>query len=136
MFNEEAISKGITLTRKPSDIEVDVEVIPLMRILNNLVSNSVKHTITGEVAIHSSQKGGAVVIEVADTGPGMSSEEIERFATLYEKGEASSGSGLGLPICFDLAERLGMELSIISEKGKGSRFLLTLPTTGTDAETV
>ncbi len=135
MFHEEAVSKGISLNHQPSDLEIEIEVIPLMRILNNLVSNSVKHTISGQVQIRSLKENESVIIEVADTGPGMSGDEIEKFSTLYEKGEASEGSGLGLPICFDLAERLGMELSIRSEKGKGSQFRLTLPSDVSKGET-
>ena len=135
MFNEEAVSKGIALVRHPGEIEVEVEVIPLMRILNNLVSNSVKHTISGEVQIRSLEENGHVIIEVCDTGPGMSQEEINRYATLYEKGDKSKGSGLGLPICFDLAERLGMALTIRSKKGKGSTFRLTMPTVKEEGET-
>jgi signal transduction histidine kinase len=127
MFGEEAISKGIRLESETSGLAISTEIVPFMRIVSNLVSNSVKHTLTGKVNLNAQTDDSHIFVDVTDTGPGMTAEEIERFSALHEKGEASDGNGLGLPICFELAERLGMELTITSQKGEGTIFRITIP---------
>lgn len=127
MFNEEAISKGISLRHRPSNIEVSTQIIPLMRIINNLVSNSIKHTETGSILITGRRVGSIPCFDIYDTGNGMSMAEISQYKQIYKKGENSAGTGLGLPICFELANQLGLELEITSVKGKGSRFRLKFP---------
>jgi two-component system phosphate regulon sensor histidine kinase PhoR len=106
----------------------------LRRILENLVDNAVKYTPEGgrvEVTT-SSGPDGAARIEVADDGPGIAAEHLARiFERFYRVDKARSrelgGTGLGLSIVKHLAEGMGGSVSVQSEPGKGSRFLVSLP---------
>ena len=105
----------------------------LKQILINLLGNAVKFTPEkGRVRIASSSSASSAVIEVVDTGIGMSPEEIE--TALRPFGQVDSGfnrrhegTGLGLPIAFALARMHGGALIIASEKGAGTRITVTLP---------
>ncbi|MGE3247887.1 MAG: sensor histidine kinase, partial [Beijerinckiaceae bacterium] len=132
IYREEAISKQIELRVVSSTLEVHANAIALMRIAGNLVSNAVKHTERGKVLIGvrrggrdpngSDPRSNRPRIIVADTGKGMSTEDLARFKTAWEKGENSKGDGLGLAICFELAEEHGLTLDARSVPGKGTWF--------------
>jgi len=126
MFSEEAASKGLRLKTSASSAMVAVAPIVLMRIVGNLVSNAVKFTRTGTVLIGVRRRNGLAVLQVMDTGPGMTDAEIRAFSKSYQKGETSTGEGLGLAICFELARENGMSLEVRSEPGKGTTFTLEI----------
>ncbi|MBA4159880.1 MAG: histidine kinase, partial [Gemmatimonadetes bacterium] len=65
--------------------------------------------------------------QVADTGPGIAPENLERIFQEFEQVAGSEGTGLGLPISRKLARLLGGELVVESEIGEGSTFVLRLP---------
>ncbi|MEP3280316.1 MAG: ATP-binding protein [Stappiaceae bacterium] len=127
MFAQEAISKGIELRVVHSSLEVRSPPLILMRILSNLVSNAVKYTETGSVLLGARRTQHHVHLQVHDTGIGLSATQIDEFMQPYKKGEQSQGEGLGLAICFDVAKKNGLELSIASEQGCGTRFDLKVP---------
>lgn len=126
MFNEEAVSKGLKLRYVDSSVEVRIPPIILMRIISNLVSNAVKYTDKGAV-LFGVRRAAAPRICVLDTGSGLTSNEIVQFRQAYVKGETSDGHGLGLSVCYELAEKNGLLLDVHSWKGKGTAFALTLP---------
>jgi len=128
MFTEEAVSKQIRLRIVNSSVQTRVDTLALMRIVSNLTSNAVKYTDRGTVLVGVRRRPDGPVIQVWDTGRGMSHDEIRRFRTAYQKGKDSSGEGLGLAICAQLAARLGLSLDIRSEVDKGSVISLALPT--------
>lgn len=127
MFNEEAISKGLRLRRVPSSKTIAVPPLILMRIVSNLVSNAIKYTEKGSVLIGVRDRGKTIDLCVLDTGTGMDADEIEAFSHAYNKGETSTGNGLGLSVCYELSKDNGMDLTCHSEKGKGTSFTLTIP---------
>jgi two-component system phosphate regulon sensor histidine kinase PhoR len=108
----------------------------LRRILENLVDNAVKYTPAGgrvEVTTSAGPEGSAR-LEVADNGPGIAGEHLARiFERFYRVDKARSrelgGTGLGLSIVKHLAEGMGASVSVESEPGKGSRFIVSLPGT-------
>lgn len=104
----------------------------LRQILVNLMSNGVKFTDEGEVAVEVEALGERLEIRVRDTGRGISADDQKRIFQEFEQVKGSEGTGLGLPISFKLAELLGGELSVKSELGEGSTFSLVLPQ-GTDS---
>jgi signal transduction histidine kinase len=135
--------------RKNIDLEtrVDAELPPLhqdqgrvQQIVNNLLSNAIKFTPEGgRITISDGRdEAGFLVLQVADTGVGISPEEqgaiFEKFRqgrTAVPSGDAMtreySGSGLGLSIVKELCRLLGGEVSLQSELGKGSTFTVRLP---------
>lgn len=132
--------KGLSLTTKNSDGVPAVllgDANRLRQILLNLVSNAVKFTARGEVAIH---VDGAVLadkryemrITVADTGIGVSADAANKMFQPYTQADASTarkygGTGLGLSICRRLVDLMGGTIVLASEVDKGSTFTLTLP---------
>src|SRR5690606_5955558 len=109
----------------------------LRQILGNLVSNAVKYTERGEVAVRAEagRKEGApgpgdwVCVEIADTGPGIPKEEQQAIFREFIRlgGEDRRGAGLGLAISRRIARALGGDITVESEVGKGSTFALWLP---------
>ena len=104
-----------------------------VQILLNLLSNAVKFTPHGgRVAVHTTVTApGRVAIGVRDTGVGMTAQQV---ATVFEPyvqfdnrlSRESSGTGLGMPISRELARGMGGDLTIESEPGVGTEFVLTL----------
>jgi signal transduction histidine kinase/CheY-like chemotaxis protein len=102
------------------------------QILYNLVSNALKFTEVGrvEVAITGLEKG--LSIRVADTGIGMSSENLKKLFTKFEQADVSTtrrfgGTGLGLSICRELTRLMGGRISVESVVAEGSTFTVDLP---------
>ncbi|QDC10664.1 hypothetical protein FHY55_16120 [Oceanicola sp. D3] len=125
MFEGEAASKGVLLRVAESSAEVTVPPLALMRIVTNLVSNAIKYTTEGRVVV-GVRRGGGLRLVVADTGQGMSAAEVAQFSEAYAKGAASTGHGLGLSVCFELARANGLRLEVRSEPGRGTCFTLWL----------
>lgn len=102
--------------------------------VGNLVDNALKYTPTGgEVRLSFRETGAAGVFTVADTGIGISAEDLPRvFERFYRVDQARSqeieGTGLGLAIVKHLCENLGGRVWVESEPGIGSRFHIALPT--------
>ncbi len=104
----------------------------LGQVLANLMSNAIKFTSAGEVALHISEVGEStdglqVRFAVSDTGIGISSEAMTRLFHPFEQADNSmtrqfGGSGLGLVICQRLLHLMGGEISVMSTPGAGSTF--------------
>ncbi|MCU7916822.1 MAG: response regulator [Candidatus Thiodiazotropha sp. (ex Epidulcina cf. delphinae)] len=116
--------------------QVTGDQVRIRQVLMNLVSNAVKYTDSGYVALAirltASRDGTAVInFEVSDTGKGISQEMqtviFDRF-TRFDDSDASGieGTGLGMAITKDLVELMGGTLSVESALGKGSRFCFDL----------
>lgn len=127
-----AREKGVGLTIEDRGLHVTSNRDMLAAVLRNLVSNAIKFTPTGgEIAVRA-EGDAQVTIAIADTGVGMSADALanlfridRRTTTIGTAGER--GSGLGLLLCRDLAERLGSALAVESEAGRGTTFRLRLP---------
>jgi signal transduction histidine kinase len=127
MFHEEAISKGLRLRTCDSALMTTVPAIVLMRIVSNLASNAVKYTDSGGVLMGVRRHKRGAEIWVCDTGPGLSANEISEFRQEGRKGAQSKGHGLGLAVCFGLAQEHGLDLTLSSVPDQGTVFRLTLP---------
>jgi signal transduction histidine kinase len=106
----------------------------LKHILQNLINNAIKFTDRGSITIYVGYltDSGKVAFQVADTGIGISEEELPFIFEKFHQVDSSTtrtygGVGLGLFIVKKFTERLGGELSVSSELGKGSTFTVTLP---------
>ena len=102
----------------------------LRQILINLLGNAIKFTSAGQVRLSVHYQREIATFEVADTGPGMTADELQRvfepFARARSASDAAPGAGLGLTIAGMLASLMGGELVAESTPGRGSRFRLRL----------
>jgi len=101
-------------------------------ILLNLASNAVRYTASGTITFAVRENGGFVGVSVADTGPGIAPEHLERifdrfFRIDQSRSRALGGTGLGLAIARLLAELQGGNVAVESTLGRGSTFTLWLP---------
>ena len=101
----------------------------LIQVLTNLVVNAIKFTSQGEIQIgYRLQDAHTLYFYVSDTGCGMSAEQCEHvFERFVKYNTFIQGTGLGLSICKMIIEKLGGEIVVQSESGKGSVFWFTLP---------
>jgi signal transduction histidine kinase/ActR/RegA family two-component response regulator len=102
------------------------------QILANLLGNALKFTVRGRVEARIDVCApGRLAIEIADTGPGLASDELEDafepFNRIARTSAGTSGAGLGLSLSRQLARLMGGELSAHSAVGVGSCFRLELP---------
>jgi signal transduction histidine kinase/ActR/RegA family two-component response regulator len=106
--------------------------VRLRQIVSNLVSNALKFTSQGEIAVRFSLSGEDVMCEVRDTGSGISPADLPHVFDRFVQADGSNirtvgGTGLGLAICRELAELMGGEISARSTPGAGSTFSLRVP---------
>jgi signal transduction histidine kinase/CheY-like chemotaxis protein len=124
-----AEAKGLKLLYTPVDLAVRSDPVLLGRIVRNLLVNAVRYTERGEIRVEVRAAGARVVVEIADTGPGIPLDRqqmvFHEFVRLAPEG-ASRGLGLGLAIVDRLARTLGHALDLDSEPGGGSVFRLSL----------
>lgn len=85
----------------------------------------------GTITLKIQDSGDCVRITVADTGPGMTPELLEKcFMPFFTTKKASKGTGLGLPICVNIIEGFGGKIEVASAPGKGTAFTLVVPKPG------
>lgn len=104
----------------------------LRQVLSNLVSNALKFTATGEVVIGLDHVPTGLRFSVADTGVGIAEDRQALIFESFVQADSSTtrhfgGTGLGLTICRELVALMAGELSLSSQLGDGSTFLVTLP---------
>ena len=108
----------------------------LQQILNNLISNAVKFTLSGSVRVSVEEKKQGsftlLTFRISDTGVGIEQGKLADIFTPFTQVDSSvtrefGGSGLGLSICKQLVDLMNGEVDIESEVGKGSMFSFTIP---------
>jgi len=121
----------------PGDVgTIEADVTRARQIVFNLISNACKFTENGTVTLSvrrlASEAGEQVSIAVADTGIGITPEQMAKLFQEFSQADASTtrkygGTGLGLAISRRLAQLMGGDIAVESAPGKGSTFTLTLP---------
>lgn len=121
------IRRKIRLIYEPTEVTVLTDEKWLCFILEQLLSNAVKYTYQGSVTISVSPEK---VMTIRDTGIGIASEDLPR---IFEKGftgyngrTGKKSTGLGLYLCKQAADKLGIRISAVSQPGKGTSFSLDL----------
>lgn len=102
----------------------------ISQVLNNLAHNATKFTTHGSIRIAYSvlEAEKKIEISVTDTGTGIPKDQQEAvFERFYKMNSFTQGTGLGLPICRSIAEKLGGSLRIDTSYTEGCRMILTLP---------
>ncbi|GAB4272070.1 MAG: PAS-domain containing protein [Pararhodobacter sp.] len=129
-FAPVAAERGLALRLRPTTAVVESDPVWLRRILQNLIGNALRYTESGGVLVGVRQGEGGVRVEIADTGPGIPEEEREaifrEFHRLNARASASEGMGLGLAIVERASALLGHGITLNSQLGRGSRFVLHL----------
>ena len=113
----------------------------IVQVLHNLLSNAIKFTEEGEVTARmESAPGAPLVIEVRDTGIGMSEDQVERVFHDFEQADGTvtrrfGGTGLGMSIVQRLVDLMGGTITVESTPGVGTVFRLELPLPDVDDST-
>jgi signal transduction histidine kinase len=124
------------LVEAPEDLgAMTVDAMRLRQILLNLLSNACKFTKQGEVTLRARKLLDGrdwIELAVADSGIGMTTEQLGKLFEEFTQAEASTaqrfgGTGLGLAISRKLARMMGGDVTVTSESGKGSVFTVRLP---------
>jgi signal transduction histidine kinase len=134
-FQAQASKQGIALSASitPDVGMVMMDTSRIGRVLNNLISNALRHTKSGgQVQLIAEREAGLVRIKVADSGEGITPEDLPYVFDQFYRGEKSrsrqtGGVGLGLAIARGIVEAHGGEISVESQLGSGSTFCFTLP---------
>ena len=128
-FAEAAREKGLRLAITPSTAWIRSDFVLLERIVFNLVSNAVRYTVRGGIAIGVRRRGEQLRIDVRDTGPGIpEAQQRNVFGEFYQLAESDrrGGLGLGLAIVDRLGRLLDHEVELDSRVGRGSRFSVSV----------
>ena len=140
---ESALSLSRNETKYVADIVTDLAPLPRVRcfpvqvtqVLVNLVVNAA-HAIEGHgtITVRTRQEGDSVLLQVADTGCGISPENVKRiFDPFFTTKDPGKGTGLGLSLSYEIVERHNGEITVDSAPGQGSTFTVRLPIQGADA---
>ncbi len=129
---------GVALRWESAPLTVRSDRRKLRIVLKNLVGNALKFTALGEVAIGCAAVNGACTITVTDSGIGIAREQLPFIFDMFRQGDSSDarsygGVGLGLYIVRRLLLQLGGEVSVVSERGRGTTFTVVLPLADSDA---
>lgn len=134
MLSESAKNKGISLKKSPDvDDSVFADRNMVNTIIRNLLSNAIKFTPEhGTITASCYMKIDSVFVEITDTGVGMEEKDLKNLfeidKTTSKKGTSNeTGSGLGLLLCKDFADKCGGQIGAKSKLGKGSSFSVSFP---------
>ncbi len=125
----QAAEKGLLLRTGPLPGVVVTDPGLLRSVLQNLLANAVRYTISGGILIGVRHRGNHLRIDIYDTGVGIpENRQREVFAEFTRLGEVEAeGLGLGLAIVERIARLLGARIELVSQEGRGSRFSVLLP---------
>lgn len=128
-----ATQKGLSLNFNPSELpKINSDPNRVRQVVTNLVSNSVKYTLKGQVDVSALLKDKLIEVSVKDTGIGIPGEEVVNLFTKFHRVKDKQttevrGTGLGLWITKQIVELLGGKITVESIYGTGTKFSFTLP---------
>lgn len=130
-FKADAERKGLTLTFPETQLFVASDIVLLSQILRNYLSNAIRYTLSGSVAVDLKVEDGLVTICVIDTGQGITKNEAEQiYDEFYQlnnpEQNREKGLGLGLAIVKRSAKLLGHKIGVDSTPNEGSRFFIVI----------
>lgn len=118
--------------RPGADRMCQADAFRIRQIMNNLIGNAVKYTDRGTITVSAALNGSQLTMSVVDTGSGMTESEQQRIFNAFTRlpdAQGKEGVGLGLSITREAVSMLGGTIRVVSQKGKGSKFTVTLPVT-------
>ncbi|MFQ5594554.1 MAG: sensor histidine kinase [Anaerolineae bacterium] len=131
----QARQQNVTLQVKadPALPEINVDPERMAQVLGNLVSNALRYTPAGgQIVLSAEGTADTVLLSVQDSGAGIAPEDLPRVFDRFYRGDAArqqqdGESGLGLAIAKAMVEAHGGTLSVASELGRGTTFIIALP---------
>ncbi|HOV85085.1 MAG TPA: ATP-binding protein [Syntrophobacteraceae bacterium] len=135
LMHKKAQTSGIRFSRNFEEGLPPLQSDPsqLQQVFLNLINNAIdahdgKPYGTVRISTRTDEKGKGVEIRVADTGSGIARENLDKiFDPFFTTKPVGKGTGLGLSISYGIIQRLGGHISVESELGKGTEFILFLP---------
>jgi signal transduction histidine kinase len=132
MFQATAAEKGISLRVEecPPSLAVSADSERIMQVLSNIVGNALKFAARGgSVVLKCEPRGAEVIFSIADSGPGIAGEDLDRlFEKFWQRRDTDKrGVGLGLSIARGIVEAHGGRIWVESRIGDGSTFFFSLP---------
>lgn len=134
LYGDEAAKKGLKLV---THIDPSLELLKSSRlyvkeILQNFITNAIKYTESGSVAISAKQRKDGVEFRISDTGIGISKADQDRVFDKFFRSEdfrtrQNNGTGLGLYVTMKLNRLIHGQISLESELNKGSTFIIFIP---------
>lgn len=131
MLSSDWNAKDITFSGEFAEITYHGNTELMQHLWLNLLNNAIKYTPKhGEITMSLIERDNTVIVEISDTGIGMSEEVVSHiFEKYYQEADANTrqGLGLGLSIVKRIIELCDGTIEVTSEKNKGSTFIVTLP---------
>ncbi|HJV77083.1 MAG TPA: hybrid sensor histidine kinase/response regulator [Paludibacter sp.] len=131
MFMPLAEAKGLSFTFTSDAVRLNSDQMKIKQIIINLVSNAVKYTRSGEVALQMAYTGTQLCVEVRDTGAGIPEDKLEDmykpFLRVERNNALAHGSGLGMYVVKGLVELLGGTIQVTSQVNKGTTVKVMVP---------
>lgn len=130
--HKERVKEGVTLLLdNEQDLIIEEDQNRLSQIITNFITNAIKFTYSGEIHLGYKIKSDRLYFYVKDTGIGIEPEKVDNIFDRFVKlNSFAQGTGLGLAICRMIVEKIGGEIGVTSELGKGSTFYFTIPFKG------
>ena len=134
----ERVGLRFTVDCAPLDAPVYVDIDMWEKIVFNLLSNALKYTFEGEIAVRLECDATQVRLVVRDTGTGIPAAELPQLFQRFHRikgarGRTIEGSGIGLALVQELVRLHGGDVAVESEEGRGSAFTVSLPRRSADA---
>lgn len=125
-------AKGIDISVRGDEITMWCDPKKLVQLLTNLLANAIQYTPRdGQISVNWSAEEGYIELSVTDSGPGIAKEYrkkiFEAFEQTPEAAQKGEGTGLGLAICKLISDAHRGSISVESENGKGSKFIVKIP---------
>lgn len=137
ILREKAASRNVSLANNTQkDIRIMCQAERIKQAFYNIILNGME-AITGQgvVEVSSVQKGSDIHISITDNGSGISEDHMRSIFEYYYTTK-DKGMGLGLPISYMIVKDHGGDIQVVSEKGKGSRFVIRIPMAPTNVESM
>lgn len=130
-FENEAVAKNIVFRLKAEPCKIIADRDKISQVVVNLLSNALKYTDEGQVVITLKSYSDVVCFSIADTGIGISDDDLPYiFEHLYRSDKSrtrdTGGAGIGLAVAKSIVNAHGGKIEVASELSKGSKFIVTL----------
>lgn len=127
------LKKGLKTDVRLDPLEIHADRQLLRSVVDNLLSNALKHTPEGgTIQLSLFRQSGAMILDITDSGPGIAPDDAKRIFEPFFQGESVStspikGTGLGLAIAREYVAAHGGKLELVPENKSGAHFRITLP---------